>query len=169
MAWVQVASTNSGSVAEEWEQTRPRNTTATTEVVNISYQCTPLLKEAVFNTMPGMVSVRRRVAAQTPSIYHQRQKELISSKIWWTNCLTHQYQASIESGSKNHLWRHPPQQWGKVHPEIGASYIKGKSDQLRVVKAPVYQSGSRAVIRPKTVKATDDRMMIAHHDRSGRT
>ena len=67
-AHAQPSSTESESEAEKQERIRPKTETASAEVANISWQHAALLREAVFNTVPGTVNVRRGAAAQTPSI-----------------------------------------------------------------------------------------------------
>ena len=62
-AHVLCSSTESESEAEEQERIRPKAETASAEVANISWLCAALLREAVFNTVPGTVNVRRGVAA----------------------------------------------------------------------------------------------------------
>ena len=62
------SSTESESEAEEQERIRPKTETASAEVTNISRQHAALLREVVFNTVPGTVNVRGGVAVQTPSI-----------------------------------------------------------------------------------------------------
>ena len=52
-AHAQPSSTESESEAEEQERIRPKTETASAEVANISWQCAALLREAVFNTVPG--------------------------------------------------------------------------------------------------------------------
>ena len=64
----QPSSTESKSEAEEEERIRPKTETALAGVANISWQHAALVREAVFNTVPGTVNVRRGAAAQTPSI-----------------------------------------------------------------------------------------------------
>ena len=67
-AHAQPSSTESESEAEEQERVRPKTETASAEVANISQQHAALLREAVFNTVPGTVNVRRGAEAGTPSI-----------------------------------------------------------------------------------------------------
>ena len=64
----QPSSTESESEDEEQERVRPKAETASTEVANIGQQHAALLREAVFNTVPGTVNVRRGAVAQMPSI-----------------------------------------------------------------------------------------------------
>ena len=77
----QPSSTDSESKAEEQERVRPKTETASAEVANISQLHAALLKEAVFNTVPGTVNVRRGAAAQTPSITSLEGGRLASLKI----------------------------------------------------------------------------------------
>ena len=53
------SSTESESEAEEQERIRPKEETASGEVANISWQNAALLREAVFNTVPETVNVKR--------------------------------------------------------------------------------------------------------------
>ena len=62
-AHAQPSSTDSESEAEKQERVRPKTEAASAEVANISQQCAALLREAVFNNVPGTVSVRRGAAA----------------------------------------------------------------------------------------------------------
>ena len=62
------SSTESESEAEEPERIRPKTETASAEVATVCQQHAALLIEAVFNTVPDTVNVRRGAAAQTPSI-----------------------------------------------------------------------------------------------------
>ena len=62
-AHAQPSSTESESEAEEQERIRPKTETASAGVANISWQCAALVREAVFNTVPGTVIVRRGAAA----------------------------------------------------------------------------------------------------------
>ena len=64
----QPSSTDSESEAEEQKRVRPKTETASAEVAKISEQHAALLREAVLNTVPGTVNVRRGAAAGTPSI-----------------------------------------------------------------------------------------------------
>ena len=59
-----VNSTGLESKTKNQERTKPRTPTALVEVANISWKCSALLKEAVFNTVPHMVNVMREVATQ---------------------------------------------------------------------------------------------------------
>ena len=68
------SSTESKSEAGEQERRRPKTETASVEVANISQQHAALLREVVFNTVPGTVNVRRVTAAQTPSISSEEGK-----------------------------------------------------------------------------------------------
>ena len=57
------SSTVSESEAEEQGRIRPKTETSSAELANISQQHAALLREAVFNTVPGTVNARRGVAA----------------------------------------------------------------------------------------------------------
>ena len=67
-AQAQIFSMDSENEVKDWEQIKPRTTMASAEVSNISQMHAALLKEIVFDTVPGMVNVRRGVAAQTAGI-----------------------------------------------------------------------------------------------------
>ena len=69
------STTESENEAEEQERIRPKTNTASEEVANISQQHGALLREVVFNTVPGTVNVRRAAAAQTPSISSSSEEE----------------------------------------------------------------------------------------------
>ena len=60
-AHVQVTSMDSETKAEGQELTRPKTTTASAEIANISWQQVALLKEAIFNTVPGMAARTARI------------------------------------------------------------------------------------------------------------
>ena len=62
------SNTESEGKAEEQERIRPKAEITSAEVANISWQHAALLRQAVFNTVPSTVNVRRVAEAQTPSI-----------------------------------------------------------------------------------------------------
>ena len=61
-AHAQYSSTDSASEAEEPGGTRPKTETPSTKIANISWHHSALLRQAVFNTVPGTINVRRRAA-----------------------------------------------------------------------------------------------------------
>ena len=67
-ACAQSSNTDSESKVEKLEVVRPKTTTASVKIANISWQHAALLRKAVFNTVPGTVNVRRGAVAQTFSI-----------------------------------------------------------------------------------------------------
>ena len=126
---LQALSTDSESEAEEQQRVRTVMATASEEVANISKQCTALLKEAVFNTVPSTVNVKRGVATQTPSTSSEEEKEANLLK----DIVDHLLTVPGKPVSGTHcIWFKEPLTKTSIHtvrvkvpPEIEVPYIKG--------------------------------------------
>ena len=75
-AHVQSISTDSESEAEQHEVIRPKPTTASVEITNITWQCVALFRKAIFDSVLGTVNVKRGAAFQTPSIASSSEGEV---------------------------------------------------------------------------------------------
>ena len=147
----QPSSTESESEAEEQERVRPKTETASAAVANISQQHAALLREAVFNTVPGTFNVRRGAVAQTLFITSLEEVEAGiledmvdqlpqvpdtpiagSQRVWFMGPI---HQAST------------PMVEGNVPPKIGMSYVN--LGPVKTVETQVYHPGPRPVPRPR--------------------
>ena len=142
----QPSSTDSESKAEEQERVRLK-----TEVTKISQQHAALLREAVFNTVPGTVNVRRVAAAQTPSI-----TSLEKGKAGILKDMVDQLPQVLDTpiaGSQRVWFMEPvhqpstPMVGGNIPPKIGMSYVE--PELVKTVEAPVCHPGPRPVPRPR--------------------
>ena len=61
-AHAQYSSTDSASEAEEHGGTRPKTETTSAKIANINWHHSALLRQAVYNTVPGTINVRRAAA-----------------------------------------------------------------------------------------------------------
>ena len=101
----QAPDTNSESDTKEHQKARTGTATASEDIKIISQQCTAFLKEAVLNTVPGSVNVKRRVFTWTSSISSEDEEEanlLRDMVVDYQLGLMHLYQEVTSSRSKNH-------------------------------------------------------------------
>ena len=126
-----------------------------------------MLREAVFNTVPGTVNVRRGAAAQTPSITSLEEGEAGILKDMVDQLP--QVPDTPIAGSQRVQFMEPvhrtsmPMVGGNVPPRIGMSYVE--PEPVKMAEAPIYHPGPRPVPRPrKSLSAVKHSMMeVAEH------
>ena len=166
-ACTQPSSNESESEAEEQERVSPKTETTSAEVANISQQHAALLREAVFNTVPGTVNVRRGAAAQTPSIRSLGEREAGILKDMVDQLP--QVPDTPIAGSQRVWFMEPvhhaptPMVGGNIPPKIGMSYVE--PEPVKIAETPVYHPGPRPVPRPrKSLSAVKHSMTeVAEH------
>ena len=165
-ACAQPSSTESDSEAEEQESIRPKTETIFAGVVNICWQCA-LVREAVFDTVPGTVNVRRGAAAWTPSktSLEKGEADILEDMVDQLP----QVPDTLIAGGQKVQFMEPMQQastpmvGGDIPPRIGMSYVE--PGLVKTVEVPVYHLGLRPIPRPRKSLAAVKHSMteVAEH------
>ena len=117
-------------------------------MANISLWCAALLRQAVFNTVPGTVNVRRGAAAQKPTLSSEEGKAGILKDM--VDQLPHKPDTPIVGRQKVQFMEpihqaSTPMVGGNVPSKIGMSYVG--PEPVKLAEASVYHPGPRPVPR----------------------
>ena len=108
-----VLSSSTNSEAEKQDGTRPKTELTSVEIANIRQQCAALLRQAVFNTVPGCsLNFRYNIISGVGSWHAQSSGGAAVTSSRHPNC-----KAVRRSSLWNQYDMHPPQWWGQCFPK----------------------------------------------------